>query len=63
MYSQAFELPLLKHTQQFGLKLRGNTPDLVEEYRPAVGQLETANPLRDGAGERAAFVTEELAFE
>ena len=37
--------------------------DLVEEKRPAVGRLEEARLVRDRAGERAALVAEELAFE
>ena len=37
--------------------------DLVEEQRAAVGQLEAALALRDGAGERALLVTEQLALE
>src|SRR5437762_12579317 len=61
--SQAFELPFLEHAQQLGLQLEWNLPDLVEEYRAAVCQLEAADALCDSAGERAFFVTEQLAFQ
>src|SRR5207237_1700267 len=61
--SQAFELPFLEQTQQLGLQLEWNIPDLVEEYRAAVRQLEAADALCDGAGECAFFVTEQLAFK
>ena len=61
--SQPLEFSLLEHTQQLGLQLDGNIPDLVEEYRAAVRQLEAADALCDGAGERAFFVTEQLAFK
>ena len=37
--------------------------DLVEEERAAVGLLEAALAARDGAGERALLVAEELALE
>ena len=37
--------------------------DLVEEQRAAVGLLEAALAARDGAGERALLVPEQLALE
>ena len=43
--SQPFEFSLLKHTQQLGLKLKGNIADLVEENSPTVCQLESADAL------------------
>src|SRR5205823_5076772 len=61
--AETLELPLLEHPQQLRLQLERDVADLVEEERPAVGQLETADPLRDGPGESAALVAEELALE
>src|SRR4030095_15529592 len=61
--SQPLEFSLLEHTQQLGVQLDGNIPDLVEEYLAAVRQLEAADALCDGAGERAFLVTEQLAFK
>src|SRR5262249_17616274 len=37
--------------------------DFVEENGAAMRQLEAADALRDGAGERALLMTEQLAFE
>src|SRR5438876_2269562 len=61
--TEPLELPLLEHPQQLRLQLERDVADLVEEERSAVGQLETADPLRDGPGESAALVAEELALE
>jgi hypothetical protein len=41
----------------------GDLADLVEEEGAAVGELEAAGAARDGAGEGAALVAEELAFD
>ena len=45
---------LLQHAQHLGLRLQAHVADLVEEDRAAVGQLELAAAVGDGAGERAA---------
>src|SRR5262245_17806710 len=60
--ADALELALLQHAQELGLDLRGQLAYLVEEQRAAVGELEAAAPLLDGAGEGAFLVAEELAF-
>ena len=57
------ELALLEHPQQLDLHLERQLADLVEKQRTAVGQLELAELAAGGAGERAAFVTEQLGFE
>ena len=42
---------------------RRHLADLVEHDRAALGELELADACRAGAGERAALVAEQLAFE
>ena len=44
---------LLQHAQQLGLRARRQLADFVEEERAAVGLLEQAGALADGARERA----------
>ena len=61
--AQALELLLLQHAEQLGLQLRRDVADLVEEQRPPVGQLESADFLADGAGEGALLVAEQLALQ
>jgi hypothetical protein len=53
----------LQNTQQFGLECRWNIAHLVEEKRTFVGQLESANLLRYGSGERALLVAKKLTFQ
>ena len=61
--SDALELAFLKDAQQLGLQFRRQIADLVEKDRALVGQLEPTLAHRHGAGERAAFVAEQLAFD
>src|SRR6266849_708258 len=61
--AQAFELLFLQYAQQLGLQRRRNITHLVEEECTFVGQLETANLLRYGSGERALLVAKELTFQ
>src|SRR6266852_7864664 len=61
--AQAFEFLFLQYAQQLGLQRRRNIAHLVEEERTFVGQLEAANLLRYGSGERALLVAKELAFQ
>src|ERR1700675_1187932 len=61
--TQALELLFLQYTKQLGLQRRWNITHLVQEKSTFVGQLETANLLRDGPGERALLVTKEFAFQ
>ena len=53
--TQALELLLLQDAKQFGLQRRRNITDLVQKERAFVSQLEAANLLRDGSGERPFF--------
>ena len=55
--------PDLQHAQQLGLLAIGNVADFVEEERAAVRQLEAADAIGLGVGERAFHVAEELALE
>ncbi len=57
------DFTLLERTQQLGLDGRSQLSDLVQEQRAAAGQLELSLLTGDGSGERALFVTEELAFQ
>src|SRR5262249_11447457 len=57
------ELLLLQDAQQLRLELERDLADLVKEQRGAVGHLEAADFLGDGAGEGAPLVPEELALE
>ena len=61
--SQALELAGLDHPQQLGLLAERHVGDLVEEQRALVGELEAADPIGLGVGERAAHVAEQLALE
>ena len=61
--TDAFELALLKRPQQLHLQRRAHRPHFVEEERAFVRLLESALARADGAGERAAHVTEQLGFE
>src|SRR4030095_15941830 len=61
--SEPLEFLFLQDAQELRLQLQRNVADLVEEERAAVRQLEATEFLRDGAGERALLVPEQLAFE
>jgi hypothetical protein len=61
--AEPFEFTLLQHTEQLGLQFERRLADFVEKDRPAMGQLESPDPLRDRAGKRALFVAKQLAFE
>src|SRR6202795_1159296 len=54
---------LLQDAQHLGLGLEAHVPDLVEEDRAPVRQLELAPAARDGAGEGAPLVAEELGLD
>ena len=56
-------LARLQGAYELDLDRRLDLADLVEEERAAVSQLELPSPVRDGAGERALDVAEQLAFD
>ncbi len=57
------EPSVLENPKELHLGGRAHLRDLVEEERPAVGELEAAGPASRGAGERALLVPEDLALE
>ena len=61
--ADGLEAPVLEHPQELHLELGAHLADLVEEDRPAVGELEATDAVRDSAGEGAALVAEHLALE
>ena len=52
-----------KTRNSLGLQIERDVADLVEEQRAAVGELEAARAILEGAGDGAADVAEELALE
>ena len=56
-------LAVLQDAQQLGLHRERHLADLVEEERPAVGDVEEAGARRRRAGEGAAHVPEERRLE
>src|SRR5207247_9348927 len=54
------DLALLERAQDLRLHGEGHVADLVEEQRPAAGQLEPSDPRADGAREGATLVAERL---
>ena len=61
--AHAFELALLDGAQELHLHLDRDLPDLVEEQRAAIGQLEAAGLALHGAGERPFFESEQLGLD
>jgi hypothetical protein len=61
--TQAFEFLFLQYAQQFGLKLRGNIANLIQEEGAFIGQLEAAQLLRYGSSECALLVAKKLALQ
>ena len=61
--ADALQLAVLQDAEQLRLRRLVQVADLVEEDRPAVGQLEPAAPQRRRAGERPLLVAEQLALD
>src|SRR5207302_1749368 len=59
----ALERLLLEHAQELRLEVERQVADLVQEERAVVRELEAPDPSRDGTGERAPLVAEQLALE
>src|SRR5438034_8727829 len=61
--ADTLELLLLEDPEELRLEVERDLADLVEEERAAMGHLEAPDLLRDGSGERAPLVAEELALQ
>src|SRR5262249_52428192 len=61
--AQSLELPLLQGAKKLRLDLGRDVADLVQEEAPAIGQFQASDLLRDGAGERALLMAEQLALQ
>src|SRR5262249_39930211 len=61
--ADALHLALLEDAEELGLEPEVELPDLVEEDGAALGLLEDAAVLPDGAGERALLVAEERRLD
>jgi len=61
--AHALELLFLQHAQQLALQQGRHVADLVEKQRAAVALLELAYAPLVRAGERALFVSKQLAFQ
>ena len=61
--ADALELALLQHAQQLHLQLRRGGIDFVQKNRAGVRRFESARAIGDRAGERAAHVAEQFAFQ
>src|SRR6266851_5405757 len=61
--ADAIDLTLLDGAQQLSLQARMHLADLIEQQRAAGRLLEFADSARDGPGEGALLVAEELGFQ
>src|SRR5262249_24286320 len=61
--TQGPNLEAVEGREELRLELERQLADLVEEERTSVGRLEGTDSIADGAGERAADVSEQLAFD
>ena len=61
--AEALVFALLQEPQQLRLDFHGQVADFVEEQRAAFGRLDLAPMILDGAGEGAADVSEQFAFQ
>src|SRR5690606_25434935 len=61
--ADALDDAVLEEAQQLRLQRERHVADLVEEQRPPARQLDLADRLLHRTGERAALVSEQLAFQ
>ena len=61
--ADAGEGAVFKEAEEFGLEGPAHVANFIEENGTAVGFFDAAELLADGAGKRALFMAEELAFE
>src|SRR5437879_2311342 len=62
-FADALELVFLQDAEELDLQLGAHAGDFVEEDGSAMGGLEAAGLVVDGAGEGALDVAEQLAFQ
>jgi hypothetical protein len=60
---EALEFLLLQSAEQLRLEFERDVADFVEKQGPAIREFETANPLRNRAGESALLVTKQFALK
>ena len=60
---ETLKLVLLQHAEQLRLQFERQLADFVQEYRPLVGEFETAHAARNRTGESTPLVSEQFAFE
>src|ERR1700680_3977000 len=60
---EPFELLLLQHTQELGLKLQRNVTDFVEEERSSIRKLEASDSAFYRAGKCSLFMPEKFALQ
>ena len=61
--AEPLEAFFLKHAQEFDLGAGGHVADFIQKNGAMVGLFEPADALRVRAGEGAAFVAEQFAFQ
>jgi hypothetical protein len=61
--AQPLEFSLLEYAKEFRLQFEWHIANFIQEKRASVCQLKPANLLSDRAGEGAALVAKQLAFE
>src|ERR1041384_2357063 len=57
--AETLELVLLENAKQLRLQFERNVPDLIQEQRAAVCAFEPSEAGADGAGKRAALMSEQ----
>ena len=61
--TDTLELSFLQHAQELGLQVQRDFPDFIKKKRASVRELEPPDSVADGARERSAYMSEELALE
>lgn len=61
--TNALELSFLQDTQELGLEIQRQLPNLIQEERAPIGQLETAQLAHHSASKGTFFVPKQLTFD
>src|SRR5690606_31341673 len=61
--AQSLDLALLDDPQKFALQVERQLADFIEKERASVAFFKASDAARGGAGKRAFFMSEELAFQ